>query len=109
VDGGVSSPVPVEVAKNMGAEIIIAVNLDGVYFSAGNHDGSLSSSTIDILKDSYFALRYNLAKKEVRGADVVIEPAMEYIEDFDFIRGKEAIEVGEKATEKMMGRIKELL
>ncbi|MFZ3068860.1 MAG: patatin-like phospholipase family protein [Microgenomates group bacterium] len=109
VDGGVSSPVPVEVAKNMGAEIIIAVNLDGVYFSGKNYRRGFSSSTIDILKNSYFALRYNLAKKEVRGADVVIEPVMEYIEDFDFIRGKEAIEIGEKATEKVMGRIKKLL
>lgn len=109
VDGGVSSPVPVEVAKKMGAEIIIAVNLDGVYFSGKNHKEGFSGSTIDVLKDSYFALRYNLAKKEIKEADVVIEPVMEYIEDFDFIGGKEAIEAGEKATEKMLGRIKKLL
>ncbi|HSV94435.1 MAG TPA: patatin-like phospholipase family protein, partial [Spirochaetia bacterium] len=65
VDGGVSCPVPVEIAKKMGAEVIIAVNLDGVYFSGNNHKVRLLSSTIDVLKDSYFALRYNLAKKEM--------------------------------------------
>jgi len=109
VDGGVSYPVPVEVVQKMGAEIIIAVNLDGVYFSERNHKKDHSISTIDVLKDSYFALRYNLAKKEVRGADVVIEPEMKYVRDFDFIKGMEAIVEGEKATEKVMTRIKKLL
>jgi len=109
VDGGISSPVPVEVAKEMGADVVIAVNLDGVYFSGENHKGSLKCSTIDVMKDSYFALRYNLAKKETKRADVVIEPEMTYVNDFDFVAGKETIEVGEKATEKMMGKLKKLL
>ena len=109
VDGGVSSPVPVEVAREMGADVIVAVNLDGLYFSGGNHKEGLKSSTIDVLKDSYFALRYNLAKKEVAGADVVIEPEMKYVEDFDFIRGVEAIDAGERVTNKVMNKIKRLL
>jgi len=109
VDGGVSCPVPVEIAKKMGADIIIAVNLDGVYFAQGNNKHSLSSSTVDVLKDSYFALRYNLAKKEIQGADVVIEPVMKYIEDFDFVGGKEAIEIGEIAADKVMVKIRSLL
>jgi NTE family protein len=109
VDGGVSCPVPVGVAREMGAEIVIAVNLDGVYFSGDNHKGSLHGSTIDVLKDSYFALRYNLAKKEIAQADVIIEPAMKYVEDFDFIGGKMAIDVGEETTEKLMGKIKSLV
>lgn len=108
VDGGVSSPVPVEVARKMGAEVIVAVNLDGVYFSGSNNSNS-SGSTIDVLKDSYFALRYNLAKKEVASADIVIEPTMKYIEDFDFVRGKEAIAAGERAAEKEMEKIKKLV
>lgn len=60
------------------------------------------------LKDSYCALRYNLANKEVRIADVVIEPEMRYIDDFDFIGGKDAIIAGEKAAEKKMKEIKRL-
>lgn len=109
VDGGVSSPVPVEVAREMGAEVIIAVNLDGVYFSGENRKGILKNSTIDVLKDSYFALRYNLAKKEVADADVVIEPKMKYVEDFNFIKGKETIDEGEKATERVIEEIKKLI
>lgn len=109
VDGGVSCPVPVEIAKEMGADVVIAVNLDGVYFSGNNNNNDHPVSVIDILKDSYFALRYNLAKKEVAGADVVIEPVMRYVEDFDFVGGIDAIKAGEEATEKMMGKIKKLL
>jgi len=109
VDGGVSSPVPVEVAKKMGADIVIAVNLDGVYFLGENQKKSLFGSTIDVVKDSYFALRYNLAKKEARGADIVIEPQMEFVDDFDFANGKEAIDSGEEATLKVIKGIKKLL
>jgi NTE family protein len=32
VDGGISMPVPVQVVKEMGADIVIAVNLDSEYF-----------------------------------------------------------------------------
>jgi NTE family protein len=111
VDGGVSCPVPVEVAIQMGADIVIAVNLDSVYFSRENRgDGEkINKSTVDILKDSYFALRYNLAKKEVREANVVIEPEMEYIHDFDFTKGEKIITAGERAVEKELSRIKRLL
>ena len=109
VDGGVSSPVPVEVARRMGAEIVVAVNLDGVYFQGKKNDKKYLGTTVDILKDSYFALRYNLAKKEVQQADVVIEPEMTYVQDFDFVAGKDAISAGEAATEKLMEKIKELL
>ncbi len=109
VDGGVSCPVPVEIAKELGAEIIVAVNLDGVYFSEDNHKETTKNTTIDVLKDSYFALRYNLAKKEVREADIVIEPEMAFISDFDFIGGNDAIEAGAVATEKVIKKIKKLL
>lgn len=108
VDGGVSCLVPVEVAIKKGAEKIIVVNLDGVYFSERKQNNSKPNSTVDVLKDSYYALRYNLAQKEVRMADVVIEPEMRYIDDFDFVGGKDAIIAGEKATEKKMKEIKRL-
>lgn len=109
VDGGVSCPVPVEVAKQMGAEVVIAVNLDSVYFSGKEKKDTSVSSTVEILKDSYFGLRYNLAKKEVREADVVIEPEMRYIMDFDFVGGKKAVAAGAEATRKVMDKIKKLV
>jgi NTE family protein len=109
VDGGVSCPVPVEIAKEMGAEIVIAVNLDGVYFSGDNSKNSVAGSTLSILKNSYLALRYNLAKKEVREAEVVIEPIMKYVSSFNFSGTKEMIAAGEEAVEREIGRIKKLL
>lgn len=109
VDGGVSSPVPVEAVKDMGADVVIAVNLDGVYFSRGNRKIEKINSTIGILKDSYYALRYNLAKKEVRAADILIEPEMDFVVDFDFIAGRKAISAGEKSTEREIGKIKRLV
>ncbi len=107
VDGGVSFPVPVEVAREMGAEKVVAVNLDGVYFQDKRKVGA--RTTVGILKDSYFALRYNLAKKEIQNADVIIEPEMSYVVDFNFVGGQKMIEAGEKATLRAMSQIKKLL
>ena len=109
VDGGVSYPVPVEVVKEMGAEVVIAVNLDGVYFWQKDKGFKKYPSSIEVLKDSYFALRYNLAKKEIATAEAVIEPKMEYVSDFDFVQGKKAIEAGEAAAAEQMAKIKSLI
>jgi NTE family protein len=109
VDGGVSSPVPVEVAREMGADVVIAVNLDGVYFSERKDKDDFSGSTIGVLKNSYFALRYNLSKKEVAGAEIVIEPQLKNIGEFNFVGSTDGIIVGEEATDREIQRIKKLL
>jgi len=109
VDGGVSSPVPVEAARQMGADVVIAVNLDGVYFSEDKNITGFSGSTMDVLKNSYYALRYNLSKKEVAGADVVIEPIMKNIGGFSFVGSADGITMGEEAADKEMGKIKKII
>jgi len=108
VDGGVSCPVPVEIARQMGADVVIAVNLDSVYFLPENRNIEISSP-LSILKNSLFLLKYHLAEKEVRESDVVINPLIPYVKDLDFINKAEIITGGEEATRKMMSVIKKLL
>lgn len=108
VDGGLSDPVPVEVVKKMGADIVIAVNLDSVYFQSENRRGK-NLSTLSILRNSLFLLRYHLAKKEVRQADIVINPTIPYVEEFDFRKREGIIAGGEKTAREMMELIKKKL
>jgi len=55
-DGGLSAPVPVEIARNMGADIVIAVNLDKHYC-----DEERETGWYDIANDSLNILRHHLA------------------------------------------------
>lgn len=84
VDGGVSSPVPVPEVRIMGAEKVIAVNLDAIYFLEENKKVGEELNTFSVLNNSYQILRYHLAKMEMVGADIILEPNAMYVHDFDF-------------------------
>lgn len=72
-DGGLSNPVPDDVAKKMGANKIIAVNLDTGYFD--NKDLSKKEMKLkDITLRSLNVLRYHLAKYSLKDAHIIIEP-----------------------------------
>lgn len=107
-DGGMSLPVPVSVAKKMGADIIIAVNLDGdcfTYKSSGKTKLSLSK----IARNSVNIMRYHLASSNVIDADIVISPKIGNVEILEFLEGEKAIKSGEEATKLILPRLKELL
>lgn len=72
MDGGVSQPVPIRAAKELGADKVIAVNLDGYNFA------SVSLTTKPAMPRVGFAaiklLRYRLSQELCREADLCIEP-----------------------------------
>lgn len=109
VDGGVSSPVPVSDARSMGADIVIAVNLDSIYFLDENNKKGGVTSTISVLNNSYQILRYNLARMETREADLVLEPRIEYINDFDFAHVTSYIKGGEDVVMQNKEKILKLI
>lgn len=106
-DGGLSNPVPVDVVAQMGADIVIGVNLDTLYVK----EGPVSIPPITrIPSRSVNILRHHLALKSTRSADVVISPlvgsGMISWRDF-FTRSKidEFIAEGERAAEKAVPQI----
>lgn len=93
VDGGMSAPVPVDIVRQMGADIVIAVNLDGSYF-----DGSEEKLNFaEIASRSFNMLRYNLAEQLVKSADVVVTPKVGNVLWYKFISGKQTLIAGEEA------------
>ncbi|HNX10625.1 MAG TPA: patatin-like phospholipase family protein [bacterium] len=69
VDGGISLPVPDEIVKSMGADIIIAVNLYNQYDFV---DASPSTSKT-VMRCIEIILR-RLAQNEIKNSDIIIEP-----------------------------------
>ncbi len=103
VDGGVVSPVAVEAARRLGADVVIAVDI-----SAGA-DRTPPNNTIETLLQSINIMYSKLAAIQLARADVVIRPKVGHIGSADFTKRHEAILEGEKATIEVMPRIQEII
>lgn len=105
VDGGLSMPVPITPLKKNGATSVIAVNLDGDYFSHKKSRLNTGETALQTIK----LLRYHLADRDSKDADIIIVPEVGEIRDFNFFSSDKSIKAGEKATRKVLPKIKELL
>ena len=103
VDGGVVSPVAVDVAKQFGADIVIAVDI-----SAGA-DRILPENTIETILRSYDIMYSKLASIQVCKADVVIKPKVAHIGSADFSKRHEAILEGERAALEVLPQIQTIV
>ena len=68
VDGGLTSPIPVKVARNLGAEVVIAVDI-----SAKPRSAKIDGVT-DILLQTFGIMGQSISSSELPLADVVIRP-----------------------------------
>jgi len=100
VDGGLVSPVPVKVARDMGADFVIAVDI-----SDQPQYGS-TKSTIDVLLQTFSIMGQTIARYELRDADVVIRPQTSGIKGTDFQDRHLAVLEGEKAVAAALPQIK---
>ena len=104
VDGGLVSPVPVRVARAMGADIVIAVDVTRQPIAARN-----LSDTTSVVSQSIVIMEHALAKSELSGADVVIRPDLVGVPSTDFDLRAEEIAAGERAARAALPRIRALI
>lgn len=92
VDGGLSSPVPVDAARELGADFVIAVDI------SSKADGHNPQGMMNIVDQSIAIMGQRLGAQELARADVVIAPKVNQIGAADFERRNEAILEGERAA-----------
>lgn len=92
VDGGVVSPIPVDAARQLGADFVIAVDI------SARTNGSNPQGMMNIVGQSITIMGQQLGAREIARADVVIRPDLKGIGSTDFEQKNEAILQGEKAT-----------
>ena len=92
VDGGVTSPIPVDAARQLGADFVIAVDISAA------PDGSNPQGMMGIVGQSIDIMGRQLAAQESARADVVIRPDLRGIGSTDFEQKNLAILAGEKAA-----------
>lgn len=103
VDGGVVKPLAVDVARNNGADIVIAVDI------SSGIDSVTPASTIDTIMKSIQIMYSKMSLIPISQADVVIKPIVGFVGSADFSQRNQAIMEGEKAALAAMPRINELL
>ena len=102
-DGGIVSPLAVDVARRYGADVVIAVDI-----STGPV-ATIPQGTVETILQSVDIMYAKIAALQIPRADVVIKPSVSHIGSTDFTRKHEAILEGEKATLAAMPAIQAIL
>lgn len=92
VDGGVVSPVPVDAARELGADYVIAVDI------SASASGRMPEGLLGIVDQSITIMGRRLAAQELARADMVIRPKVNDIGAADFEQRSHAIMQGERAA-----------
>jgi len=103
VDGGLVSPVPVRQAREMGANVVIAVDI------STDPEGSPASDTFQILMQTFNIMGKSLNTVLLKDADVVVKPSLAGVKSADFAARRKSIEAGREAMLKAMPKLKEVL
>ena len=91
VDGGLVSPVPVRFARQMGAELVIAVDI------SQPPEGAATGDALRMLLQTFAIMGRSINLFELREADVVLKPALPGASGTDFSQRRRAILAGRDA------------
>lgn len=104
IDGGAVDPVPVDLAKSLGADFVIAVNLE----ERGGSYLHIKKGSKDLYNNVYSAARImqkQLAAYSSVGADVILNPEIGSYMWMQFTEAQKIIAAGEEITRKNLPQI----
>jgi len=100
VDGGLTAPVPVSFARQMGADFVIAVNI------SAEPDAQAYGTSLEVLLQTFAIMGHSINRYELKSADIVIQPSLGAMKGADFNSRNQAVLAGEQATSAQMAEIK---
>jgi NTE family protein len=102
VDGGLTAPVPVQAARSMGGDIVIAVDI------SAEPGSQATQSVTELLLQTFAIMGRSINRHELGEADVVIRPVLQ-TKGTDFAARHLAILAGEQAALAALPKIKQKL
>jgi len=100
VDGGLVSPVPVRFARQMGAELVLAVDI------SQPPDGNPTSDVMKMLLQTFAIMGRSINQFELRDADVVLRPVLTGVSSADFGARQRAITAGREAALRQLPELR---
>ena len=96
VDGGLVSPVPVRFARQMGADLVLAVDI------STPPDGAPTGDPFKMLLQTFSIMGKSINHFELRDADVVVRPRLQGVGSADFTARARAIAAGREAAQQVL-------
>ena len=96
VDGGLVSPVPVRFARQMGADLVIAIDISAA------PDGNPTGDAMKMLLQTFAIMGRSINQFELKDADVVVRPLLAGLGGTDFTARQRVIQAGREAALRMM-------
>jgi NTE family protein len=100
VDGGLVAPVPVRFAKQMGAEMVIAVDI------SSSPEGNPTGDAMRMLLQTFTIMGRSINQLELRDADIVLRPSLADVSGADFAARLKAIRAGRQVTFASLGQLR---
>jgi len=101
VDGGLVAPVPVRYARQMGAELVIAVDISAA------PDGAATGDAMRMLLQTFAIMGRSINAFELRDADVLLRPKLANVGGADFSARKRSIQAGREAALAQLALLRE--
>lgn len=101
VDGGLVSPVPVRFARQMGAELVIAVDI------SASTSGNPTDGAMKMLLQTFNIMGRSINQWELREADVVVRPKLNGVSSSDFGARRLSILAGREAMLMVLPKLKD--
>ncbi|MGE0127297.1 MAG: patatin-like phospholipase family protein [Blastocatellales bacterium] len=104
VDGGLVGHIPASVARLMGADVVIAVDVNSQHLPIAppTHLFTVMSQALSVMGRSAVQYIYE-------DADIVVRPQIEHVRPDDLSKAAEMIAAGEEATRRVVHKIKQSL
>ncbi|HMO48919.1 MAG TPA: patatin-like phospholipase family protein [Rubrivivax sp.] len=100
VDGGLVAPVPVRYARQMGAKLVIAVDITEV------PDGAPTGDAMRMLLQTFSIMGRSINRFELREADVVLRPELAGVSGADFTSRRRSLQAGRDAALAMLPQLR---
>ena len=100
VDGGLVAPVPVRFARQMGADLVIAVDISAA------PDGAATGDAMRMLLQTFAIMGRSINSFELRDADVLVRPKLN-VSGTDFSARKRSIQAGRDAMQAQLALLRE--
>ena len=100
VDGGLVAPVPVRYARQMGAQLVIAVDITEA------PDGAATGDMMRMLLQTFSIMGRSINQWELREADIVLRPKLAGVSSADFAARTRSIQAGREAAKAALADLR---
>jgi NTE family protein len=110
MDGGFANPVPADVVRKMGADIVIAADVSSRWMKISSDDLMDATKIKDLyslIHELIGGVQYHITQRVLKEADIVLKIPVNTLSWLEFNRAAEIIGRGEKITREHMKEIEE--